>query len=118
MTWAQTVAMKLASAANARRGVGGFARSTRAATHRTLGCTLVLANPGAPPLPVVVRLVRIGPGHLDDDNLAYAFKSIRDGVARAYGRPDHDPGFTWTYAQERARTYAVRVELAPRGDAP
>ena len=66
MTWAQTVAMKLASAANARRGVGGFARSTRAATHRTLGCTLVLANPGAPPLPVVVRLVRIGPGHLDD----------------------------------------------------
>lgn len=40
---------------------------------------------------LVVRLTRIAPRSLDDDNAATALKSVRDGFARAIGVDDRDP---------------------------
>lgn len=108
-----TIAHKLVSAANLRAGAGGFGRSGRAREHRELGRLAVAANGPVPALPVVVTLVRVGPRALDDDNLAFAFKAVRDGVADALGVKDHDPRVSWAYAQEKGE-YAVRIEVAPR----
>lgn len=63
--------------------------------------------------PCVVRLTRLSSGELDGDNLAMAFKHVRDGVADALGIDDRDSRIVWEYAQEKQPrgTYAVRVEL-------
>ena len=47
--------------------------------------------------PVAVVLTRGAPRALDDDNLAAAFKSIRDGLADAWHVDDADPRVTWLY---------------------
>ena len=60
--------------------------------------------------PCVVTLTRVAPRELDDDNLAHAFKAIRDGVADALGVDDRDPRVTWGYAQRRG-PYAIVVEV-------
>jgi hypothetical protein len=69
-----------------------------------------------PPLPVVVRMVRIAPRPFDDDNLQGAFKAMRDGVADAYGIADNDRTLIrFEYAQERGapHQYGVRIEVIP-----
>ncbi len=58
------------------------------------------------PLPCVVRMTRIAPRALDDDNIRSAFKGIRDRISfyltgKDRGRGDSDPGITWIYAQEK-----------------
>lgn len=62
---------------------------------------------------LAVRLVYIGPRQLDDDGVASAVKSLRDGVADALGVDDRDPRVTWVPDQERGgvREYAARVEV-------
>jgi hypothetical protein len=62
-------------------------------------------------LPATVRLTRIGPKELDDDNLRGALKWVRDTIAKLFEADDADKRYTWEYAQERRRTYAVRVEI-------
>lgn len=111
MTWSVTIAHKLVSAANLRAGAGGFGRSSRAKQHRQMARIAVQANEGVPALPVVVTIVRVGPRALDDDNLAFAAKGLRDGIADALGVKDHDPRVSWKYAQEKG-AYAVRFEIA------
>jgi len=58
-----------------------------------------------------VRLIRVAPKPLDDDNLASAFKGIRDGVADALCFDDGDPRLTWIYAQEKRSEYGIRIEI-------
>lgn len=61
----------------------------------------------------IVTLTRIAPSNgLDSDNLGAALKSVRDGVADALAVDDRDPRVVWHYAQERGKSYAVRIELA------
>lgn len=62
------------------------------------------------PVLVVVRLVRVSPGTLDDDNLAGALKGVRDAVAFRMGLDDRSPLVAWSYAQEVGPA-AVRVEV-------
>jgi hypothetical protein len=57
-----------------------------------------------------VTLTRVGPRALDDDNLAHAFKAVRDEVAAFVGLDDGSKRFTWAYRQERG-LYAVRIKL-------
>ncbi|AAQ54957.1 hypothetical protein Bcep22_gp23 [Burkholderia phage Bcep22] len=85
------------------------ARSRRVKKERGLAGTVVPSFA----LPCTVTLVRISPGLLDDDNLRGALKGVRDGIADRLGVDDRDPRVTWVYAQERAKGYAVRVELRP-----
>lgn len=61
--------------------------------------------------PVQVLLVRLAPGRLDDDNLAGAFKAVRDQIAAECGFDDGDESVRWVYEQERAKEYGVRVEV-------
>ncbi|VTT98917.1 Uncharacterized protein OS=Variovorax paradoxus (strain S110) GN=Vapar_2463 PE=4 SV=1 [Gemmataceae bacterium] len=69
----------------------------------------------APPLPVVVTWTHIGPVELDDDNLARAFKAVRDHLAKWLGVDDADPGVTWKYNQ-LAGEAGVTVTIASRAD--
>ncbi|WP_230682079.1 hypothetical protein, partial [Streptococcus pneumoniae] len=63
---------------------------------------------------VVVRITRVGPRRLDDDNLARAAKALRDGVADWLGCDDGDPRVSWHYAQAIAREYRVVVTVERR----
>lgn len=69
-----------------------------------------------PRLPAVVTLMRIGPGSLlDDDNLARAFKAVRDGVSDVYGVDDGDRRYTWLYDQEPGARSGVRITIVAAG---
>lgn len=68
-------------------------------------------------LPCRVCFTRIGPRMLDSDNLAYAFKAIRDELASlirpglAAGQADGDnSGIEWFYAQEKGLN-GIRIEI-------
>ena len=67
----------------------------------------------------VVTLTRVAPRDLDDDNLAYAFKAIRDEVAKRLGlADDRDPRVRWAYGQRRGlpKQCAVVVVIESGGD--
>jgi hypothetical protein len=58
---------------------------------------------------LVVTLTHVGPT-MDDDNLAGAFKAVRDAVAECIGRDDGDPWFRWEYAQ-RAGEPGIEIRI-------
>lgn len=60
--------------------------------------------------PMVVTFTRVSPRKLDDDNLAFAFKGIRDEVAAYFGMDDADPRIEWRYAQAKGKA-AVRIDF-------
>ena len=64
--------------------------------------------------PCTVRLTRIAPGTLDDDNLRAALKAVRDGVADWLETDDSATGgVAWLYApQEMSANYGIRVEVS------
>ncbi len=67
-----------------------------------------------PSLPVGVKLTRIAPRELDDDNLWGSLKAVRDGVADWLRVQDNNPQVMWLYDQTQgiyARYYAVRLEI-------
>ncbi len=71
-------------------------------------------------LPCIITLTRISPRKLDDDNLAYAFKSVRDMIAAfifddyRMGRRDNDPRIKWLYDQKKGEVgeYAFEIEIS------
>lgn len=69
-------------------------------------------------LPCEIKLVRLSPCLLDDDNLVTAFKWIRDQVADCIlpglkkGRADADKRLSWKYDQEKHPIAAVRIEIS------
>lgn len=79
------------------------------------------------PLPCKITLERIGPRKMDDDNLAYSFKSVRDAVSkiiieahfkpkasekRPMGYHDSDPRLFWHYGQKKG-PYAFTITIEP-----
>lgn len=58
-----------------------------------------------------MRITRVGPGTLDDDNLARSAKAVRDELAAALGADDRDPRITWHYAQRKAKRASVDVVI-------
>lgn len=100
--------LKLVSEANARGR--WYAGANRAAQQRAVVAAFL--RPHRPvPVPAVVRIVRIAPCRLDDDNAARAAKAVRDEVARWFGVDDRDPRITWHVGQERrgVKEYGVRI---------
>ncbi len=87
------------------------AKDQRSAAKRALGPDIK-----GPPPPYVITLTRIGPRTLDDDNLAGAFKHVRDGVADWLRIDDGDKRLSWRYEQRRGlpKEYAaeIRIEAA------
>ena len=80
-------------------------------------------------LPCSIKLTRLAPRILDDDNLPVSMKYIRDEIAayifpekvitykrngKTYsnkGNADSDPQVTWLYSQEKLWNYSVRIEI-------
>lgn len=60
---------------------------------------------------IVVTMTRFAARLLDNDNIRDAFKSVRDGVADAWGVRDNDPRVTWEYAQEKHPDSRVNVRI-------
>ena len=70
-------------------------------------------------LPCVVRLTRIGPKALDTDNLAGAFKAVRDQIAKEIGIDDGAvKQIRFEYAQEAigSRKYGIRIEVVEQAE--
>jgi len=102
-----TLPMRLPSTANLREHWG--AKAKRASEHRS-AARMVLGTRARGLVPAIVTLTRVAPRRLDDDNLATAFKNVRDGVADAIGVDDRDPRISWRYDQT-AGDYAVRISI-------
>lgn len=109
------IPLRTVSEANARDNRWVRARRTKA--HR--GTTRIVCGPALAMyreflrvgLTVFVRLVRVSPGELDDDNLRVALKAVRDGVTDALGLiDDRDHRLVWAYDQHRkAKTHGVEI---------
>ena len=68
-------------------------------------------------LPVDIYLIRVAPRTFDYDNLVTALKSTRDTISDllipglAPGRADDSPEISFTYGQEKSKSYALRIEI-------
>lgn len=58
-----------------------------------------------------VVLTRVSPKPFDDDNNAAALKSVRDGMAEAFGINDADPRVTWVTDWRQGKAHAVEAAL-------
>lgn len=61
---------------------------------------------------VVVTLTHVGPT-FDDDNLATAFKAVRDEVAKLIGVDDGSSFYQWRYEQHRGKP-AIEIRIESR----
>ena len=101
--------LRLVSEANERGA--WFAGAKRAADQRRV-VGLVLRPRRPPPLPCIVRIVRVAPCALDvGDNLSRAAKAVRDEIAAWLGVDDGDDSVRWEVRGEVARGYAVRITI-------
>jgi crossover junction endodeoxyribonuclease RusA len=106
------IPLHLCSVANIREHWSDRARRTKSQRYGVAAAAVAF---GLGPIigEVTVKFTRIAPRMLDTDNLAAAFKAIRDGVADAMGlRDDNDERVTWQYAQEKGKHSIVRVEVS------
>lgn len=107
MTFTVTFPLRTYSTLNQR--VHWLVRAKRTKSEREATGFMVVKMPTV--LPCTVRLVRLAARELDSDNLQGCFKAARDAVAQKLGVDDADPRITWEYAQERAKGFAVRIEV-------
>lgn len=115
--------LRLVSFANTRGASQGavYARAERVKTHRQVGFAAgQLFRPHLASVRAryfVVRLTRMAPRAMDDDNLANAFKSVRDGVASALGVNDRDARVRYVTDQVPGE-HLVRIALYAQPRAP
>lgn len=74
------------------------------------GAVVVLRDAVSEGSNLTCTLTRIAAKRLDDDNLAFAFKAIRDEVAAIAKIDDGSPRWTWRYQQERGKP-GVRITI-------
>ncbi|MEK9722414.1 MAG: hypothetical protein VW405_02865 [Rhodospirillaceae bacterium] len=108
-----TAPIRLVSEANTREH---WAKKAKRAKAQRAAALMAMRAAGSAKIepPYVVVLTRIAPRVLDDDNLARAFKAVRDGVAEALRVDDGDTRqIRWAYRQERGepKEHAVRVTV-------
>lgn len=109
MTSTFTLPLRVVSEANRRDHWAAKAKRVKA-QRRAVWCAWHAASLRTGCRPSGVRLVRLAPRTLDSDNLRSAFKAVRDEIALMCGFDDRVD--LWQYAQERAKGYAVRVEVS------
>lgn len=89
-------------------------RQKRAKAQRGHVKLVMGARAKLPPIPCVIRIVRIAPRKLDQGNIAAALKHVQDGCADWIGIDDkHDDLVKYEYAQEKGgqREYSIRIEI-------
>jgi len=104
------VPIKTASTSNLREHWAAKHKRTdaqKAATRRR--CPQWTAAPM-----LYVRLTRVSPRALDDDNLRGALKSVRDAIASWLRVDDRSPLVGWLYEQQKGSEPLVRVEIDAR----
>ena len=75
--------------------------------------------PESIPIPCTIRMTRIAPRQLDEDNLIASFKWIKDTIADFIvsglprGRADGNRKMTWHYSQQKRKPkeYALEIEI-------
>ncbi len=115
-----TLAVHIAGVTNGSQGTSFAARAGRRLRQRGLGANgfhaatfLRLRALLDQHQALVVRMVRVAPKPLDDDNLAAALKRVRDGIARHLGVDDKHPCVEYVPDAERGavRELAMRLEV-------
>jgi hypothetical protein len=101
------IPMRLPSLANCRLHWRAMAK-LKDGQKSFVALFLIKAGP-LPPLPRKITLTRIGKSKLDDDNLAHAFKYVRDQIARAYGVDDGSNQYQWCYSQRKGKEYSIEI---------
>ena len=110
-----TTPLRVVSESNQREHWAAKAKRQKA--HRAAAHLLILQARRALAWPdgrKRVLLTRIGARMLDDDNLAGAFKAVRDGIADGLEINDGSDAVQWRYAQEKSpglKINAVRVQI-------
>lgn len=116
--------VRLASLANARMSwpqKHRITRELRVLARSLVGPQIHAWSPTTDAPRLVVTLRRIGPRRLDDDNLAGAFKPVRDGIADALRLDDGSERIAWRYEQRPAVSslevdtrggYGIEIEIA------
>lgn len=66
---------------------------------------------GKPRPPLSVTLTRIAPRQMDSDNLAGAFKAVRDHLADVIGVDDGSDKVSWHYRQRKGQPKEHAVEI-------
>jgi hypothetical protein len=61
--------------------------------------------------PIPIKLTRLGGRKMDDDNLANAFKAVRDCIAEWLNFDDGSSAVRWVYGQEAAWEAGIRIEI-------
>lgn len=115
-SWQSTTKVTLHSTNWWMRGLTKGARMerhSRATIERQAGrlATLVALDRDTPHFPLRVTMTRVSPRKFNEDNLARAFKHLRDGIADALKTTDEDTRVTWDPKQERGKPYEVRIEI-------
>lgn len=100
--------MTLKSETNQREHWASKARRVKA-QRQHVAWAFKAERPDRPELPVIVKLTRIAPRRLDDDNLRAAFKAVRDQVAEWLGVDDADPQVEWHYEDRNGAPKEKRV---------
>jgi hypothetical protein len=88
-------------------------RHSRATIERQAGriATLMALDRAVPTFPLKVTMTRVSARKFNEDNLARAFKHLRDGIADALKTTDEDPRVTWDPKQEKGKPYEVRIVI-------
>lgn len=111
MTLTVAIPMRLESAANLREPWAVAWRRNESQANTVHKHVLRALGRRERLTPRVVTFCRIAPRLLDDDNLARAFKAVRDTVARVYAVDDGPKGpITWRYAQRKG-AYGIEIGL-------
>ena len=111
--------LKLVSRSNAREyWRARYNRDQAEAAQVRLAWTGVNLRDWQPPLPIIITMLRMGGRPMDDDNLAGAFKAVRDALAALLGVDDGNPGVAWKCRQTASAEPGVRVTIRPKWTPP
>lgn len=114
LTLAVVLVLKTKNPLNGSHGHWSKLAKVRKEQRLTVGLVVRSHIWAFPLAPMGITLTRLAPSPgLDFDGLTASLKSIRDGVTDALGlKDDSDPRLTWHYAQERSKTYGVRITIS------
>ncbi len=118
-TWTLNANVELVSESNRSGGHWSSQHKRTKAQHKQIWVALLKAKVPRAFLRVAVKMglrpeiliVRQSAGTLDGDNNVTAGKRVRDLISRWGDLDDKDPRVTWNYAQEKAPTFGVRIEI-------
>lgn len=118
MQWSATFTFpyRLQSSANLREDWRVAAKRKKEEREAIYFAWVAAGKPRPPCRPIAVRFTRIAPSTLDSDNIATAFKAMRDQIARDLGLKGDgmNDGADWSYGQEKqgAGVYGVRIDMS------